>query len=335
MKTGIAAIPIKALPRIFQQACSEWIADNATRLGASIAFYTLLSLAPLIVIVVGIGAYFYGTEAAQGRLASEIQGMAGPEVARTIHQIIIGAYQPAASLLVTLLGLATLAFGASSVFVELHDAVNTIWNVPAPRDSSHTATLLRIIRVRLRSFVSVLCIGFLLLISLGLNTWTAAMGISLTQAGTFVISYLVMAILFAALYKFVPEVRLRWSDVSLAAAITALLFMGGKQLLELYFSNTTFGYLQRGRFAHCRAVVGLLFSTDVFLGCRIQQSLHRNRRLAEGTGSGQRVAPQKRRIGIVEKTECNGNIGSSERIGLGGFETGGALAGEPRLDVLA
>jgi len=224
-----------------RQASTEWIADNATRLGASVAFYTLLSLAPLIVIIVGISAFFYGEEATQGRLAWEIKGMAGPEVARTIQNIIVHAYQPGTNLLVTLLGLVMLAFGASSVFVELHDAMNTIWNVSLPRERTHTATLLRLIKDRFRSFVSVLFIGFLLLASMTLNAWTSAMGTSLTPIATFILSYLVVAGLFAALYKIVPDARLQWSDVALGAAVTALLFMGGKQLLELYFSNTTFG----------------------------------------------------------------------------------------------
>ena len=117
---------------VFRQASSEWINDNAPRLGASVAFYTLLSLAPVIVIAVAVAAVVYGQDAAQGRLASEIRGVAGPEVARTIQEIIRGAYQPRTGVIATLLGLATLAFGASSVFVELHDAMNTIWHVSVP-----------------------------------------------------------------------------------------------------------------------------------------------------------------------------------------------------------
>ena len=125
---------LQALPRVFRQASSEWINDNAPRLGASIAFYTLLSLAPVIVIAVAAAAVVYGQEAAQGRLASEIQGIAGSDVARTIQEIIIRAYQPRTGVIATLLGLATLAFGASSIFVELHDAMNIIWHVSAPLD---------------------------------------------------------------------------------------------------------------------------------------------------------------------------------------------------------
>ncbi len=231
---------LKVLPRLFGQASSEWVNDNAPRLGASAAFYTLLSLAPVIVIAVAVAAAVYGQDAAQGRLSAEIQGIAGPEVARTIQEIIARAYQPRTGLIATLLGLATLAFGASSVFVELHDAMNTIWGVPRPLDRSHAATIIRLIRNRFYSFATVLGIGFLLLVSLVLNAWLAAMRIALPRAGTFMIFYLVIAVLFAALYKIVPDVRLKWSDVALGAMITSLLFTIGKQLIGLYFANTGF-----------------------------------------------------------------------------------------------
>ena len=232
---------LKALPRVFRQASSEWVNDNAPRLGASVAFYTLLSLAPVIVIAVAVAAAVYGQAAAQGRLASEIQGVAGPDMARTIQELIRGAYQPRTGVIATLLSLATLAFGASSMFVELHDALNTIWNVSLPPDRNNAATVIRLIRDRFYSFATVVGAGFLLLVSLVLNAWIAAMRISVPRAATFMISYLVIAVLFAALYKTVPDVQLKWSDVALGAMIASLLFMIGKQLMGLYFANTSFG----------------------------------------------------------------------------------------------
>lgn len=232
---------LKALPRVFRQASSEWINDNAPRLGASVAFYTLLSLAPVLVIAVAVAAVIYGQEAAQGRLASEIQGIAGSDVARSIQEIIIRAYQPRTGVIATLFGLATLAFGASSIFVELHDAMNTIWHVSLPLDRSNAATIIRLIRDRFYSFATVLGIGFLLLISLVLNAWIAAMRIAVPRAATFMILYLVTAVLFAALYKIVPDVGLKWSDVALGAMITSLLFMIGKQFMGLYFAHASFG----------------------------------------------------------------------------------------------
>jgi membrane protein len=226
---------------VIRQASIEWVNDNAPRLGAAVAFYTLLSLSPVIVIAVAVAAVVYGQDAAQGRLALEIQGMAGPDVARTVQEIIKGAYQPRTGVIATLLGLATLIFGASSVFVELHEAMNTIWDVPLPLDRSHAATIIRLIRDRFYSFATVLGIGFLLLVSLVLNAWIAAMRIAVPRGVTFMTSYLVVAVLFAALYKLVPDVTLKWSDVALGAMIASLLFTIGKQLMGLYFANTGFG----------------------------------------------------------------------------------------------
>src|SRR5271157_1070018 len=233
-------LPLKALPRMFRQASIEWVDDNVPRLGASVAFYTLLSLAPVIVIAVALAAFVYGQEAAQGRLASEIQNMAGPEVARTIQEFIQGAYQPRTGVLATVLGLATLIFGASSIFVELHEALNTIWHVSPPSDRTNAAVI-HLIRDRFYSFAAVLGIGFLLLVSLVLNAWMAAMKIAVPRVATFMILYLVTAVLFAALYKIVPDVRLNWSDVALGAMIAALLFVIGKQSMALYFAHATFG----------------------------------------------------------------------------------------------
>ena len=232
---------LKALPQLLKQTSIEWINDNAPRLGAAVAFYALLSLAPVIIVAVAVAAVVYGQQAAQGRLALEIEGIAGPDVARTIQEVIRGAYQPRTGMIATSLGLATLVFGATSMFVELRDAMNTIWGVPLPLDRNNAATIIRLLRDRFYSFASVTSIGFLLLIALVLNAWIAAMKIAVPRFATFIILYLVVVVLFAALYKIVPDVRLQWRDVALGAFITALLFMLGKQCMGLYFAHTNFG----------------------------------------------------------------------------------------------
>jgi membrane protein len=229
------------LPRLCRYACTEWVNDNGPRLGAAVAFYTLLSLAPVIVIAVALAAVIYGRDAAEGRLALEIGGVAGPEAARAIQEIIKGGIQPRIGLIATLLGLAILAFGASSVFVELRDAMNTIWHVSLPPSRSHTATVIRLIRYRFYSFATVLGTGFLLLVSLVLSAWMAAMRITVTRGATWIMSWLLIAALFAALYRVVPDVDLKWKDVALGATITSMLFMIGKEVLELYFAHARFG----------------------------------------------------------------------------------------------
>ena len=232
--------PFRALPHMLQQASAAWIDDNAPRLGASVAFYSLLSLAPVLIIAVAVAALAYGQEAALGRLASEIQRVAGVEVARTIQGIIKGASKPKTGVIATLLGLAILAFGASSMFLELHDAMNTIWDVRIPRDRNNASKVMRLIKDRFYSFAAVLGMGFLLLVSLVLNAWVSALRIAVPRAATFTLTYLVIAVVFAALYKIVPDVTLEWSDVALASIITSLLFMLGKQVMGLYFAHSSF-----------------------------------------------------------------------------------------------
>ena len=257
-------LPLNALPRVFRQASIEWVNDNGPRLGASVAFYTLLSVAPVIVIALALAAVVYGQEAAQGRLASELQGMAGPDVARTIQEIIRDASKPRTGVVATLFGLAALAFGASSVFVELHETMNTIWHVSLPPDRNKAATVIRLIRDRFYSFATVLGIGFLLLVSLVLNAWVVATRMAVPRAATFAVLCLVIAALFAALYKILPDVKLKWSDVALAAIITSLLFMIGKQFMGLYFAHTTFGSTYSAAGSPIVVLLWLYYSAQLF-----------------------------------------------------------------------
>jgi len=255
---------LRALPRVCRQASSDWVNDNAPRLGAAVAFYTLLSLAPVIVIAIALAAVIYGRAAAEGRLASELAGVAGPEVARTIQEIIKGAAQPRIGVIATLLGLAILAFGASSVFVELRDSMNTIWHVSVPPYRSNAATVIRLIRERFYSFATVLGTGFLLLSSLILNAWMTAMRIVVPRAATWVISYLLIAVLFAALYRIVPDVALKWRDVALGASITSMLFMVGKEFMGLYFAHVSFGSTYSAAGSPIVVLLWLYYSVQLF-----------------------------------------------------------------------
>jgi membrane protein len=247
-----------------RQASSEWMSDNAPRLGAAVAFYTLLSLAPIIVIVAAAAAMVYGRDAAAGRLAAEIRGVAGPQVGRTIQEIIQGGYQPGIGAVATLLGLAILAFGASSVFVELRDAMNTIWHVSLPPCRNSAASVIQLIKDRFYSFATVLGTGFLLLVSLVLNSWIAAMRISVPRAAAVTILYLLTAALFAALYRIVPDVELKWKDVALGAAITSLLFVIGKELMELYFAHVSFGSIYSAAGSPMVLLLWVYYSAQLF-----------------------------------------------------------------------
>jgi membrane protein len=265
---------LKDLLGMFKETVGEWVTDKAPRLGASLAFYTLLSLAPLLVVIVAVAALVYGQEAARGQLVWQIQGLVGPDGARAIQGLVQGAYKPGTGVIATLLGFLTLAFGASSVVVELRDALNTIWHVPLDRGNTGLSSIFRLLKHRFYSFAMILGVGFLLLVSLVLNAWIAAMGKffvsalptpeSLLHVATFLISFLVITFLFAAIYKMLPDVRLQWSDVAVGASVTSLLFTIGKQLIGLYIGKTSFGSTYGAAGSLVIVLVWVYYSAQLF-----------------------------------------------------------------------
>jgi len=246
------------------QASSEWINDNAQRLGASVAFYTLLSLAPLVVLALAGADAVYGQQGAQGRLVRAIQGLVGSEVARTIQDLIRGAHEPRTGLIASLFGVVTLLFAASAVFVELQDAMNIIWHVPPPPARTDAAIVIRLIKDRLYSFATVLGTGFLLLVFVALNTWISAMRIFVPRGATFMISYAAITVLFAALYKLVPAIRLNWNEVAPGALLTSMLFMIGKQFTGLYLEYARLGSIYGAAGSPIVLLLWLFYSAQLF-----------------------------------------------------------------------
>ena len=257
-------ILLEALPGLFTRASSEWINDNCPRLSASLAFYTLLSLGPIIVLVVALGDVFAGQEAVEDRLGSVVRGVIGFDVSRAVRELIGADYKPHSGVITTLFFLATLAFGASSMFVELRDAMNTIWNVPLVFNRNKTVSIFRPIHDRIYSLTIVLAIGFLLLVLMVLGKWITAMRIAVPRTATFAALHLAITTLFAALYKIVPDVTLKWKDVSLAALFTSLMFMLGKQLMEMYFENANFGSTYSAAGSPIVVFVWVYYSAQLF-----------------------------------------------------------------------
>ncbi len=231
---------------VIDETFSEWNNDNAPRLGASLAFFTLLSLAPLVVVIVAVGAAVFGQQAAEGQFAWEIRDLVGPVGAQAIQEVIRGAYKPQAGLVATILSLLTLIFGATSVAVELHEALNIIWHVPS-KAGKFSDRVVDLIKERLLSLLLVLGAGFILVVSLIWSTWIAAMGRyfgsvlpvpePVLHLATFLVSFIAITLVFAAIYKFVPDVPLTWGDVIVGACFSALVFVIGKQLLALYLGK--------------------------------------------------------------------------------------------------
>ncbi len=239
---------LKAVWRLLKETFAEWNQDKAERLAAALAYYTMFSLAPLLVIVIAIAGLVFGQEAARGNIVGQIQGLVGREGAQFIQAAIQNASKPkSGGTIASIISVVVLLFGASWVFGALQDALNTIWEVQ-PKPGRGVIT---IIRTRFLSFAMILGIGFLLLVSLVVSAALAAVfnligkllpAFSfLLPTANFVISFAVITLLFALIYKVLPDVKIVWRDVWIGSAMTSLLFTIGKSLLGLYLGNGSFG----------------------------------------------------------------------------------------------
>jgi membrane protein len=225
----------------------NWQEDRAQRMGAALAYYAALSLAPTVAIVLAVAGWAFGAKAAEGRLLWEIQDLVGHEGAVVIQTVVDAAHQPGHGIAATVLGLLMLFLGATAVVSELRDALNTIWKVPDDSAASTERTVFNLIKDRLLSFALVVGAGVFLLGSLVVNVWITFAGKHLHKppAGIVrsidgVISVVVITAMVACIFKILPNVPLRWRDVGVGAVFTAILFTGGKILLALYLAKAGF-----------------------------------------------------------------------------------------------
>lgn len=238
---------LKSYLRLLADIYKEWNEDKVPRLAAALAYHTIFSLAPLLVILVAIAGLVFGEDAARGEITAQFAGLIGQEGARFIEQIIMNASQPADGLIATIIGLLVLLLGASGVFGQLQDALNTVWEVK-PRDGGG---LLELIKNRSLSFTIVLGSGFLLMVSLVLSAALSAAsrfvssllpGSALVwRTAELAVSFAVVALIFAVIFKVLPDVEIRWSNVWVGAIMTAVLFTIGKHLIGLYLGTASVG----------------------------------------------------------------------------------------------
>lgn len=281
---------------LLRQTFTEWSDDKAPQLGAALAFYTALSIAPLLVIALAVSAFFLGDEAAQGKIISELQTIVGPEGGKAIEDMVANANQPTTGSIAAALSIVTLLFGASGVFGQLQSALNDIWNVkPKPGRG-----LWGMLRDRFLSFAMVLGVAFLLLVSLVITAGLAAVGNAanvlpdsmawMGQALNFAVSLLVITVLFALMFKYLPDVKIGWRDVWLGAIVTALLFAAGKFAIGLYLghSSMTSSYGVAGSFVVL--LVWTYYSAQIFFfGAELTQ-VYANRHGARIVPSDDAVA---------------------------------------------
>jgi membrane protein len=230
---------------LIKDTVSAWIDDYAPSMGAAIAYYTVFSIAPLLLIVISVAGVVFGAEAARGEVVAQLEGLLGTEGAEAVQDMLVAVSEPGTSTLTTLLGLLALLVGATTVFAELQSALDRIWRVPERHKSSGIWSLLR---ARVLSFGMILGIGFLLIVSLlasaGLSAlgrvWAPLFGEGelIAHAVDFVVSLAIVTTVFAMIYKIMPRAHIRWHDVWLGALVTALLFAIGKFLIGLYIGKS-------------------------------------------------------------------------------------------------
>jgi membrane protein len=257
---------------LLKKAVSAWREDYAPSMGAALSYYTVFSLAPMLLIVIAVAGLVFGQDAARGALFEQIADLMGPEAARAVEDMLASISRPAKGSFATVLGVTLLLVGATTVFGELQDALDRIWRAPQ-RDAS--SGLWGLLRTRLLSFGMVLGIGFLLIVSLVLSAAVSALGKwwsplfssweVLAQGLTFVLGFVVTTVGFAMIYKLMPRVKVQWHDVWIGAAVTAALFSLGRFLIGLYIGKSSIGSAFGAAGSLAIVFVWVYYSAQIFL----------------------------------------------------------------------
>lgn len=263
---------LKQIRGLINKSVGMWLDDYAPSMGAALAYYTLFSMAPLLIIVIAVAGLVFGQDAARGEIVAQVQGLIGQEGAIAVQGLLKSANEPAQSIFATLVSVVTLLIGATTVFAELQSDLDRIWRVPAPARENGLWTLLR---TRLLSFGLVLGLVFLSLVSLVVSAVLAAVGKwskgifegweLVLQLLNFSISFTITTVLFAMIYKLMPRARIAWRDVWIGAAVTALLFEVGKLLIGLYLGTTGVASSFGAAGSLVVLLVWVYFSAQIFL----------------------------------------------------------------------
>ena len=262
---------------VLKETFREFGEDKVPRLGAALAYYTIFSVGPLLLIAVAMAGLFFGQEAAQGKISAELGKVFGSQMAKSLEQMVQAAAKPKSGTLATIVGVVTLMLGASGVFGQLKDALNTIWNV----EKKKSAGIMGFVKDRFLSMAMVLGIGFLLLVTLVLDTAIAAMGgyvqryiggEAVAYVLSLALSFAVAVVLFAAIFRILPDLKIAWRDVWLGAVITAVLFVFGKWGLGLYLGKAAPGSAYGAAGSLVILLIWVYWSAQIlFLGAELTQ----------------------------------------------------------------
>jgi membrane protein len=258
-----------------KQATSAWLDDYAPSMGAALSYYTLFSIAPLLMIVIGVAGLFFGEEAARGEIMGQLSGLVGTEGARTIEDMLANVRLEDRTPWATGLSILALVVGATTVFGELQNALNRIWRGTQIKPHG-LAGLWTLIRTRLLSLGIILCLGFLSMVSLVFNAvlsalsgwWTPLLGGDagvLAQAADFIVSFSLITVMFAMLYKWVPYNKVHWREVWIGSVLTSLLFTLGKAAIGYYIGKSNVASAFGAAASLVVVMVWVYYSAQIFL----------------------------------------------------------------------
>jgi len=255
-----------------RSAVESWIDDRAASMGAALAYYTFFSMAPLLLIVISVAGLLLGRDAAQGHLIDELSGLVGPKAAESIQTLMASASEPSDNWWGTLIGLVVMVVGATTVFAELQDSLDRIWQVPQRKTSGG---LWGMFRARVLSFGLILGLAFLLMVSLVFGALITAMGrwwsdtlgdwVRLAQALNLGLGFVITSTIFALIYKLMPRAAVEWKDVWVGAVVTAVLFSLGKALIGLYLGASGIASAYGAAGSLVLVLLWVYYSAQVFL----------------------------------------------------------------------
>jgi membrane protein len=275
---------------ILRAAVDSWRRDRAPSMGAAIAYYTVFSLAPVLILIIAVAGLAFGQRAAEGALVDQIAGLVGRESAGAVQALLRSASGTRSGIIATALGLVALVIAATGVFGELQAAFNVIWKAQSPKD----AGVRNLVKVRLRSLLLIMAIGLLLMLSLALGTALTAFSGYLARlfptlplilsTVNFVLSLVVTAVMFALMFKILPDADVEWPDVWIGAAASALLFGVGRHLIALYIGSSGVSSTYHAAGALVLILVWIYYSAQILLfGAELAKAYgdHRRARRAE------------------------------------------------------
>jgi membrane protein len=297
------------LPTTLKLAYQDWNEDNASRLAAALAYYTIFSLAPMLVIVIATAGLIWDTEAVRDQILSQVRDLIGPQGADFIASLISSTGSPAEGIVALIIGILTLLLGALGVFNELHNSLNLIWNIRMEKPAGFLESIKKLLIDRFLSFAMILAIGFLLLVSLVV---TAALSATQETIGdafplsewvwqilNLAISIAVIAVLFALMFKFLPDAKIAWRDAWIGAFFTSLLFSLGKAAIGIYLGNSAVASAFGAAGSLILLLLWIYYSAQIlFFGAEFTQ-VYANR-------YGSKIAPEGKKASALEEDRAPG-----------------------------